>query len=137
MGKRYMSDAKTSKNTSLVTFIWKNAEDLYDVGIKHIDYSKIILPFMLLRRLECVLEPTRGQVLENHKALGQSAKELAMEGNLHGAVQGGVVLAMSSSNALAKLLLQGARQAMGILTNIIYGFLKSGDKIDLNGITNA
>jgi len=68
--------------------------------------------------------------------VGQSDKELAMKGNLPGAVQGAVVRAMSSNNALAKLLLQGDRQAMGILTNIIYDILKTGDKIDLNGISD-
>lgn len=69
--------------------------------------------------------------------VGQSDKELAMKGNLPGAVQGAVVRAMSSNNALAKLLLQGDRQAMGILTNIIYDILKTGDKIDLNGISDG
>lgn len=71
-----MSDAKPPKNTSLVDFIWKNADDLYDVGIKHVDYGKIILPFTLLRRLECVLEPTRAQVLESHKALADEGIDL-------------------------------------------------------------
>lgn len=66
--------------------------------------------------------------------VGQSDKQLAMKGNLPGTVQGAVVRAMSSNNALAKVLLQGDRQAMGILTNIIYDILKSGDKIDLDGI---
>lgn len=50
---------------SLADFIWKNAEDLWG-DFKHTDFGKIILPFTLLRRLECVLEPTREQVRENH-----------------------------------------------------------------------
>ena len=45
----------------LATFIWKNAEDLWG-DFKHTDFGKIILPFTLLRRLECVLEPTREAV---------------------------------------------------------------------------
>lgn len=69
--------------------------------------------------------------------VGQSDKGLAMKGNLPGTVQGAVVRAMSSNNALAKILLQGDRQAMGILTNIIYDILKSGEKIDLDGIGNG
>ena len=44
--------------TSLANFIWKNAEDLWG-DFKHTDFGKVILPFTLLRRLECVLEPTR------------------------------------------------------------------------------
>lgn len=52
-------------DTTLSAFIWKNAEDLWG-DFKHVDFGKIILPFTLLRRLECVLEPTRDKVLELH-----------------------------------------------------------------------
>jgi type I restriction enzyme R subunit len=69
--------------------------------------------------------------------VGQSEKELAMKGNLPGAVQGAVVRSMTSNNALAKLLLKGDRQAMGILTDIIYDILKSGDKLDVDAFTGA
>ncbi len=48
-------------DTVLASFIWKNADDLWG-NFKHTDFGKIILPFTLLRRLECVLEPTREQV---------------------------------------------------------------------------
>lgn len=50
---------------SLADFIWKNAEDLWG-DFKHTDFGKIILPFTLLRRLECVLEPTRQEVRDAH-----------------------------------------------------------------------
>lgn len=52
-------------DTSLATFIWKNAEDLWG-DFRHTDFGKIILPFTLLRRLECVLEPTRDKVNAMH-----------------------------------------------------------------------
>ena len=52
---------------SLADFIWKNAEDLWG-DFKHTDFGKIILPFTLLRRLECVLEPTRKEVHESYNA---------------------------------------------------------------------
>ena len=55
-----MAQANGSDST-LATFIWKNAEDLWG-DFKHTDFGKIILPFTLLRRLECVLEPTREAV---------------------------------------------------------------------------
>ncbi len=42
---------------SLAELIWKNAEDLWG-DFKHTDFGKVILPFTLLRRLECVLEKT-------------------------------------------------------------------------------
>lgn len=55
-------------NTSLADFIWKNADDIWG-NFKHTDFGKIILPFTLLRRLECVLEPTREQVRETIGAM--------------------------------------------------------------------
>lgn len=54
-----------ASDTVLASFIWKNAEDLWG-DFKHTDFGKIILPFTLLRRLECVLEPTREKVREAH-----------------------------------------------------------------------
>lgn len=60
---------------SLADFIWKNAEDLWG-DFKHIDFGKIILPFTLLRRLECVLEPTRQEVRDAHEAHKESGIDL-------------------------------------------------------------
>src|SRR6266851_2129448 len=55
------AEASRVTDTTLAAFIWKNAEDLWG-DFKHTDFGKIILPFTLLRRLECVLEPTRDAV---------------------------------------------------------------------------
>ena len=58
--------------TSTAAFIWSVA-DLLRGDYKQSDYGKVILPFTLLRRLECVLEPTRDAVLseyETRKNLG-------------------------------------------------------------------
>ncbi|WP_417249909.1 type I restriction-modification system subunit M [Celeribacter sp.] len=63
------------KNTSLVDFIWRNADDLWG-NFKHVEFGKIILPFTLLRRLECVLEPTREQVQETIKSLKDSGIDM-------------------------------------------------------------
>jgi len=67
----------------------------------------------------------------------QSEKRLAMKGNLPGAVQGAVVRAMTSNNSLATILLKGDRQAMGVLTNIVYDILKSGEKLDVAALADA
>jgi len=64
----------------------------------------------------------------------QSDKQLAMKGNLPGSVQNAVVRSLTSNKSLASLLLKEDRQAMGILTNIIYDILKSGDKLDLDSL---
>jgi len=52
---------------SISALIWSTA-DLLRGDYKQSDYGKIILPFTLLRRLECVLEPTRDTVLAENKA---------------------------------------------------------------------
>lgn len=52
--------ATTPKN--LANFIWQVA-DLLRGDYKRADYGKVILPFTVLRRLECVLEDTRDDVL--------------------------------------------------------------------------
>lgn len=51
----------TGSAASKADFIWKNAEDLWG-DFKHTDFGKVILPFTLLRRLECALESTREAV---------------------------------------------------------------------------
>lgn len=62
---------QSGSGASLADFIWKNAEDLWG-DFKHTDFGKIILPFTLLRRLECVLEPTRREVRNAHAAFKES-----------------------------------------------------------------
>ena len=49
-------------DTNLSAFIWSVA-DLLRGDYKQSDYGKIILPFTVLRRLDCVLEPTKADVL--------------------------------------------------------------------------
>jgi type I restriction enzyme M protein len=60
------AEVPKASDTTLAAFIWKNAEDLWG-DFKHTDFGKIILPFALLRRLECVLEPTRDAVRQAHQ----------------------------------------------------------------------
>lgn len=59
-------------------------------------------------------------------------KDLALKGNLPGAVQSAVVRAMASNNALAALLMKNDRQAMSILTNLVYDLLKAGKGFELD-----
>jgi len=65
--------------------IWSTA-DLLRGDYKQSDYGKIILPFVLLRRLECVLEPTREVVLaenEARKSLGVPMEPLLIRKSGH------------------------------------------------------
>ena len=51
---------------SLSSFIWSVA-DLLRGNFKQSDYGKVILPFTVLRRMDCVLAPTKAKVLAEHK----------------------------------------------------------------------
>jgi type I restriction enzyme M protein len=57
----------TSKHRELTNQAWSVA-DLLRGDYKQSDYGKVILPFTVLRRLECVLEPTREDVQNVYKA---------------------------------------------------------------------
>ncbi len=52
-----------TKHTELANHAWSVA-DLLRGDYKQSDYGKVILPFTVLRRLECVLDPTRDKVVE-------------------------------------------------------------------------
>ena len=58
-----MSDSATVKNHA--AFIWSVA-DLLRGDYKQSEYGKVILPLTVLRRLDCVLEPTKAAVLERY-----------------------------------------------------------------------
>ncbi|MAT73291.1 MAG: restriction endonuclease subunit M [Planctomycetaceae bacterium] len=57
----------TENHSQLAAFIWSVA-DLLRGDFKRSQYGRVILPFTLLRRLECVLEPTRDEVLRVARA---------------------------------------------------------------------
>lgn len=61
----------TNKHTELANHAWSVA-DLLRGDYKQSDYGKVILPFTVLRRLECVLEPTRAQVAEQAAQLADT-----------------------------------------------------------------
>ena len=51
--------------TSITNFIWNVADLLRDI-YKRKDYPDVILPFTVLRRLDCVLSESKDKVLETH-----------------------------------------------------------------------
>ena len=59
-------------NTEMIrthaAFIWSVA-DLLRGDYKQSEYGKVILPMVVLRRLDCVLEPTKSAVLERNRSL--------------------------------------------------------------------
>ncbi|SDB30382.1 type I restriction enzyme M protein [Flavobacteriaceae bacterium MAR_2010_188] len=56
-----MTNVKESAN-----FIWSIA-DLLRGDYKQSDYGKVVLPFTVLRRLDCVLKATKAEVLKKHE----------------------------------------------------------------------
>ncbi|EPI9236172.1 type I restriction-modification system subunit M, partial [Yersinia enterocolitica] len=58
-----MTTTPNNTESTLASFIWKNADDLWG-DFPHTEFGKIILPLTVLRRLECVLEPTKQAVID-------------------------------------------------------------------------
>lgn len=61
-----------------VSFIWSIA-DILRGSFKQSEYGRVILPFTVLRRLDCVLEGTKDIVLVKLKQLPESADHLMRE----------------------------------------------------------
>ncbi len=50
--------------TSLSSLIWSSADDVLRGLFKPSEYGRVILPFVVMRRLDCVLEPKKDEVYE-------------------------------------------------------------------------
>lgn len=61
--------------SKLADLIWKNAE-LLRGAYKENEYRKVILPFTILRRLDCVLQPTREAVLAKYNVVRDKGYDL-------------------------------------------------------------
>ena len=61
-----MNDGETIR--SHAAFIWSVA-DLLRGDYKQSEYGKVILPLTVIRRLDCVLEPTKQSVLDRNQFL--------------------------------------------------------------------
>lgn len=68
-----MANANTDFR-QLANWIWSIA-DLLRHDYKQADYGKVILPFTILRRLDCVLSPTKADVLAKLKQLEKNPKK--------------------------------------------------------------
>jgi len=68
---------RTTNSTTLSDFIWRVADDLWG-DFRHTDFARIIMPLLLLRRLECVLEPTRAAVTAKYQQEKDSGIDLGL-----------------------------------------------------------
>lgn len=67
----------SQNSTNLSNFVWQIANDLWG-DFKHTDFARIILPLLLLRRLECVLEDTREDVLKMYNQEKDSGVDMEL-----------------------------------------------------------
>ena len=113
----------TNNNFSQVAaFIWSVA-DLLRGDFKQSQYGRVILPFTLLRRLECVLAPTKAEVLANEKSnkclYQKKPKKNASQGNRW------TVIFNTSELDLGSL---GQKDIRANLNNYIQNFSKDAEK---------
>jgi type I restriction enzyme M protein len=115
----------TQTPNNLASESWAIA-DLLRGDFKQSQYGRIILPFCLLRRLECVLESTKDKVLtEYEKIQGMNLPEEAQEKMLLRAT-GGLVFFNTSKMDLAKL---GETGIKANLESYIQSFSKDAREI--------
>lgn len=77
----------TENHSQTAAFIWSVA-DLLGGDFKQPQYGRVILPFTLLRRLECVLELTREQVLGMPTKHKHRERSLSVSDRRHGHLLG-------------------------------------------------
>jgi len=53
-----------NNTTNLSSLIWSSADDVLRGLFKPSEYGRVILPFVVMRRLDCVLEPKKDEVYE-------------------------------------------------------------------------
>jgi type I restriction enzyme M protein len=70
-----MDPVQNTQATSLSSFVWNAANELWG-DFKHTDFARIIIPLLLLRRMECVLEPTKDDVLNAYESEKNSGIDL-------------------------------------------------------------
>ncbi|PXX11669.1 type I restriction enzyme M protein [Nitrosomonas ureae] len=115
----------TQNTNNLAAYIW-NLADLLRGDFKQSQYGRVILPFTLLRRLECVLEPTKPAVLAAYeKVINMNVSEEAQEKLLLRAT-GGLSFFNISKMDLAKL---GEAGIAANLKSYIQGFSKDAREI--------
>ena len=61
---------------NLSSLIWSTADDVLRGMFKPSEYGRIILPFVVLRRLDCVLEPQKDKALNFTKSTKKNSKIL-------------------------------------------------------------
>ena len=61
---------------NLSSLIWSTADDVLRGLFKPSEYGRIILPFVVLRRLDCVLEPQKDKAYKLYEKYNKELKDL-------------------------------------------------------------
>ena len=65
----------SAKKKNLSALIWSSADDALRGVFKPSEYGRVILPFVVMRRLDCVLEPKKDEVVKLHADLKKEIKD--------------------------------------------------------------
>ena len=64
-----------NNSQNLSSLIWNTADDILRGMFKPSEYGRIILPFVVLRRLDCVLEPQKDKAFKLHEKYKKKLKD--------------------------------------------------------------
>ncbi|GHD80326.1 N-6 DNA methylase [Vogesella fluminis] len=122
-----------SVHNKIVSFIWSIADDcLRDVFVRG-KYRDVILPMFVLRRLDCLLEPTKEAVLEEVRFQREDAEMADLDP--HGLRDASGYVFYNTSRFTLKSLLGNPSQLEANLKNYLDGFSDNVkeivDKFDL------
>lgn len=117
-----------AKVQNLGSFVWSIAEILRG-DFKQSEYGKVILPFVVLRRLDCLLEGSKGAVLDATKTLPDGVDDATRDMILFGAAGSNIKVYNLSRFTFDKLRGQDPRQLHDNLVDYITKF--SGNVRDI------
>lgn len=116
-----------SVHNKIVSFIWSIADDcLRDVFVRG-KYRDVILPMFVLRRLDCLLEPSKEEVLEEVRFQREDA-EMA-DFDPHGLRDASGYVFFNTSRFTLKSLLGNPSQLEANLKNYLDGFSENVKEI--------
>ena len=113
-----MNQEKINNNAS---FIWSVAE-LLRGDFKQSEYGKVILPFVILRRLDCLLERTKDEVVATASSLPEETDEQARAAILTAVADAGGQIYNASQFTFMRLRAEDAGQLRTNLVDYLLGF---------------
>ena len=106
---------------NLSNLVWSIAEILRG-DFKRSEYGKVIIPFVVLRRLDCILENSKDAVMEAEKTLPDGVDEATRDRLLFGAIGGNIKIYNLSRFTFSTLHGQDPQQLHNNLVDYIRGF---------------